>query len=87
MTDIATLTIKLDEAVRMVDELPLLAQAEPRRDAARGATPGSAPAAGPAPASAAAASAGDDWRARALQAGGTIGEQRVSATRSARWCA
>ncbi len=35
VTDIATLTIKLDEAVRMVDELPLLAVAEPRRDAAR----------------------------------------------------
>ena len=34
VTDIATLTIKLDEAVRMVDELPLLAVAEVRKDAA-----------------------------------------------------
>ncbi len=33
--DIAALTIKLDEAVRMVDELPLLVQAEPRKDAPR----------------------------------------------------
>lgn len=35
VTDISTLTIKLDEAVRMVDELPLLAVAEPRKDAGR----------------------------------------------------
>lgn len=33
--DIGALTIKLDEAVRMVDELPLLSQAEPRREPAR----------------------------------------------------
>ena len=30
VTDISTLTIKLDDAVRMVDELPLLSTAEPR---------------------------------------------------------
>ena len=35
VTDIASLTIKLDEAVRMVDDLPLLALAQPRRDAQR----------------------------------------------------
>ena len=34
VADIATLTIKLDEAVRSVDELPLLAQAERRAPAA-----------------------------------------------------
>jgi len=34
VTDVATLTIKLDEAVRMVDELPLLATAEVRKEAA-----------------------------------------------------
>ena len=34
VTDIATLTIKLDEAVRMVDELPLLATADVRKEAA-----------------------------------------------------
>ena len=33
--DIAPLTIKLDEAMRMVDELPPLATAEPRREPAR----------------------------------------------------
>lgn len=31
--DIAALSIKLDEAIRLVDELPLLSQAEPRKDA------------------------------------------------------
>ena len=37
VADVATLSIKLDEAVRMVDELPLLSAAEPRRDLTRGA--------------------------------------------------
>jgi uroporphyrin-3 C-methyltransferase len=48
VTDIAALTIKLDEAARMVDELPLLATAEPRKDggkpSASPATPNSSPA-------------------------------------------
>ncbi len=44
VADVATLSIKLDEAVRLVDELPLLSAAEPRRDLARGAA-GAAPAA------------------------------------------
>jgi uroporphyrin-3 C-methyltransferase len=35
VTDIATLTIKLDEAMRMIDELPLLAVAEPRSNPPR----------------------------------------------------
>ena len=35
VTDISTLSIKLDEAVRMVDELPLLAAAELRKDSAK----------------------------------------------------
>jgi uroporphyrin-III C-methyltransferase len=53
VTDIANLTIKLDEAVRMVDELSLLAVAEPRgKEAARAA---STPAAAKAAASAASA--------------------------------
>jgi uroporphyrin-III C-methyltransferase len=33
--DISALSIKLDEAIRLVDELPLLAQAEPRKDSAK----------------------------------------------------
>ena len=32
VADVATLSIKLDEVVRMVDELPLLSASEPRRD-------------------------------------------------------
>ncbi len=35
VADVATLSIKLDEAVRLVDELPLLSDVAPRRDAAR----------------------------------------------------
>ncbi|HEX2541094.1 MAG TPA: uroporphyrinogen-III C-methyltransferase [Caldimonas sp.] len=35
VADVATLSIKLDEAVRMIDELPLLSELAPRRDAAR----------------------------------------------------
>lgn len=50
--DIASLTIKLDEAMRMVDELPLLALAEPRRDLPRSTA---APASAPRPATAASA--------------------------------
>ena len=51
VTDIASLTIKLDEAVRMVDELPLLAQPQLRAAAARSAAPAPV-AAGPAAAAA-----------------------------------
>jgi uroporphyrin-3 C-methyltransferase len=55
VSDIATLTIRLDEAIRLVDELPLLAEA--RRDDRR-------PAAAPvARAASAAASAPAGWRA------------------------
>ena len=35
VADLATLSIRLDEAVRLVDDLPLLAVAEPRRASAR----------------------------------------------------
>jgi uroporphyrin-3 C-methyltransferase len=35
VADVATLSIKLEESVRMIDELPLLSSAEPRRDLAR----------------------------------------------------
>lgn len=57
VTDIASLTIKLDEAVRAVDDLPLLAQPERRQ-----ATPARPAASVPgAAASAAAAAAADRW--------------------------
>jgi uroporphyrinogen III methyltransferase / synthase len=70
VVDIGSLTVRLDEAVRLVDELPLLALAEPRgKTAARSA--GSAAAASAvvaaASGSASAGAAGADWRGRALQ--------------------
>ena len=61
VTDIASLTIKLDEAVRMVDELPLLASAEPRKEAARAASAPTTPKAASAPASAAAPARTGGW--------------------------
>jgi uroporphyrin-3 C-methyltransferase len=60
--DIGSLGIKLDEAIRMVDDLPLLAAAEPRRVAAK--EPARVASASKAPAAvapAAAASAGWPW--------------------------
>ncbi len=61
VTDVSTLSIKLDEAIRMVDELPLVTQAEARRDGARGA-PGSVARPASATASGGAAEAG--WPGR-----------------------
>lgn len=58
--DIASLTIKLDEVMRMVDELPLLSVAEARREPAR-ATPPAAAARPAAAASAASAAAEGAW--------------------------
>ncbi|HEX6018917.1 MAG TPA: uroporphyrinogen-III C-methyltransferase [Burkholderiaceae bacterium] len=59
VSDISTLVIKLDEAVRMVDDLPLLVQPERRRGAAE-RKPMRAPAPPPA---ASAAAAAEGWRA------------------------
>jgi uroporphyrin-3 C-methyltransferase len=56
--DIATLTIKLDEVMRVVDELPLLSTAEPRKEVVRAATAAAAASRAARPASAA-SSAGD----------------------------
>jgi uroporphyrin-3 C-methyltransferase len=39
VADVATLSIKLEETVRMIDELPLVSHAEPRRDLARAPAP------------------------------------------------
>jgi uroporphyrin-III C-methyltransferase len=62
VSDIATLVIKLDEAVRLVDELPLLAQPEHR------ATPASEAAGRAATAASASASApASGWRAELTQ--------------------
>jgi uroporphyrin-3 C-methyltransferase len=66
VADVASLSIKVDEVVRMVDELPLLAAAEPRRDFSGQATPKkAAPVAAPASAPAASRPDGvDEWIAR-----------------------
>lgn len=65
VADVATLSIKVDEVVRMVDELPLLSASEPRRDF--DAEDGSAAAAAPRPGtSASATDAMGDWLSREL---------------------
>ena len=70
VADIASLGIKLDEAIRMVDELPLLAVAEsrkePGKDVARAA---------PAPASGAATSASAVWAGKIGEAWNAIGDR------------
>jgi len=76
VADVATLSIRLDEAVRLVDELPLLSAAEPRRDLSRGA-------AAAAPASAASASGVGSWLSREFgQAGRAIVEGAWTEIRS-----
>ena len=67
VADVATLSIKVDEAVRMIDELPLLSAAEPRREL--GVNDKRIVAAAPRAAPASAASAADgvaDWVSREL---------------------
>ncbi|MDP1691610.1 MAG: uroporphyrinogen-III C-methyltransferase [Burkholderiaceae bacterium] len=85
VVDIGSLTVRLDEAVRLVDELPLLALAEPRGKAAAAARP---TAAASAAASAVAGTAGTDWRGRALQwwqdAGSQVGNEIRSLVRVTR---
>ena len=66
VTDVSTLSIKLDEAIRLVDELPLLVQADVRRDGPR-----SLPAAAARPASAPASAS---WPGRLGALWGGVGE-------------
>jgi len=63
VVDLGSLALRLDEAVRMVDELPLLAQVEQRARAAASARPGAVAS----PASAAGPVVAGDWRGRTLQ--------------------
>lgn len=56
IADVGTLSIRLDEVVRLVDELPLLSASEPRRDFTRSAAD-----AAPAPAAPASASGFGSW--------------------------
>lgn len=59
--DIAALSIKLDEAIRLVDELPLLSQAEPRKETSK---PAPATAKASVPAASAPVPAGNGWMGR-----------------------
>ena len=75
VADISSLSIKLDEAIRMVDELPLVAVAEARKDAAaRDAKAASAPAR-PASAASSAASAAAAWGGKVGDAWGAVTER------------
>lgn len=81
VADVATLSIKLEEAVRLVDELPLLSAPDLRRDLARGATPRPA-AAAPADAPASASGFGD-WLSRSVgEAGRSVVEGAWNEVRS-----
>ncbi len=81
VADVATLSIKVDEAVRMIDELPLLSASEPRRDF--GTEEGPAEAASRPDASASAADAMGDWLSRELtRAGRFIADNVWSEIRS-----
>ena len=62
LVDIPTLTIKLDEAARMIDDLPLLANALPRSVAVKSKPIAAAPAAASAPKSAASAPEAPWWQ-------------------------
>lgn len=76
VTDIASLTIKLDEAVRSVDELPLLAQ--PERKPALAARPGARAASVPASAGSAASPPGlsvSGWLSWLQAQGAWIGDR------------
>ena len=71
VTDISSLSIKLDEAIRMVDELPLLAVAEPRKEPAAKTVAPSRPASG----ATAAASAPSVWTGKLGELWGSLGER------------
>jgi uroporphyrin-3 C-methyltransferase len=58
VTDVAALTIKIDEAIRMVDEMPLVSQAEPRKEESRVAAAAASAASRPAKGAASAAADG-----------------------------
>ncbi len=75
VADIPSLVIKLDEAVRLVDEVPLLSAVEPRKSGTA-AVPVAASAPGKAPADAGPAASAAAW-ARAWGEGWTTVTQRV----------
>jgi uroporphyrin-III C-methyltransferase len=88
VVDIGSLALRLDEAVRLVDELPLVARAEPRAEP-RAESRGKAaaptrpqPAASAAGSTPAPVSANDDWRDRLSQAWQDIVRQVAGELRS-----
>jgi uroporphyrin-3 C-methyltransferase len=78
--DIPALTIKLDEAVRMVDELPLLSQAELRKDAPRPAAASAASA--PQPGTAASEPAMPVWMKPLAEGWGVVASRVWSEAKS-----
>ena len=73
VTDIGLLTIRLDEVIRQVDDLPLLSAVD-RRTTPRAQVPAAAPAAGPAAsAPAGAVAAASTWAAQFGEQWGTFG--------------
>ena len=76
VADIPSLVIKLDEAVRLVDEVPLLSGVEPRKAGAAAAVPAAASSPGKAPASDGPAASAAAW-ARAWGEGWSTVTQRV----------
>ena len=74
VADIPSLVIKLDEAVRLVDEAPLLSVAEPRKAVAAARTPGKASV--PSRSASAGAAGAAEW-ARAWRDGWSTAAERV----------
>lgn len=67
VVDISSLTLRLDEAVRLIDDLPLLALAEPRGKPPSGTRSAAAAASAAASSPAVTVNAGAGWRASAVQ--------------------
>jgi uroporphyrin-III C-methyltransferase len=70
VADVASLSIKVDEVVRMIDELPLLSAAEPRRDLGRAEPARAAPAAAPPAEAASSVEAVGAWFSREVDRAG-----------------
>jgi uroporphyrin-III C-methyltransferase len=81
VADVASLSVKVDEVVRMVDELPLLAAAEPRRDLSGDAgSPGNGakvPPVAPGDAAASSADGVEEWIARGWNRAGHFAADNI----------
>ncbi len=81
VADVASLGIKLDEAIRIVDDLPLLAFAEPRKPAGAAAGPARPPARG-ASAGTAEPSPADSWYGPVREVWDVVGDRVWSEVKS-----